>query len=70
MQSNLFKQGKSIFELNLMSKADKIYTTGGSMYSNLAEMISGKNIICSFYDMYSPDEIYDVLLKFILFGIR
>ncbi|EAI5350112.1 capsule biosynthesis protein CapA [Campylobacter coli] len=54
---------RAFFELNLMSKADKIYTTGGSMYSNLAEMISGKNIICSFYDMYSPDEIYDVLLK-------
>lgn len=60
---NYSNKERAFFELNLMSKADKIYTTGGSMYSNLAEMISGKNIICSFYDMYSPDEIYEILLK-------
>ncbi|EAI9064687.1 discoidin domain-containing protein [Campylobacter lari] len=54
---------RTFFELNLMSKSKYIYSTGKSMYSNVAGMISGKDIIKSFYNYYSNEEIYMILLK-------
>ncbi|EJD5796737.1 hypothetical protein M2L00_001397, partial [Campylobacter lari] len=53
---------RTFFELNLMSKSKYIYSTGKSMYSNVAGMISGKDIIKSFYNYYSNEEIYMILL--------
>ena len=49
--------------MNFLSRAEKIYATGQSAFSNVANMIAGKQLVCSFYDVYSTEEIYDIIEK-------
>ncbi|WP_173776749.1 discoidin domain-containing protein [Campylobacter lari] len=49
------------FEMNFMAKASKIYSTGNSIFPQCAEMISGKKMIISFYDIYDNCKLYSVI---------
>ena len=46
---------RSFFDMNFLSRAEKIYATGQSAFSNVANMIAGKQLVCSFYDVYSTE---------------
>ncbi|MCH5322406.1 MAG: discoidin domain-containing protein [Helicobacter sp.] len=63
LSQNYANAERSFFEINLMSKASKIYATGGSAFSRAASLISGKEILVSFYTLYSAQELYDIMLK-------
>lgn len=54
---------RAFFDMNFLSKAKKIYATGGSQFSNTASMIAGKELVCSFYDIYSDEELYEIIQK-------
>lgn len=54
---------RSFFDINFLSKAKKIYATGASMFSNTASMMAGKELIHSFYDIYSDEELYNIIQK-------
>ena len=54
---------RSFFEVNLLSKAFKIHATGYSQFSGAALDIAGKNMLISFYDIYSTQELYNIMLK-------
>ncbi|WP_180380367.1 discoidin domain-containing protein [Campylobacter devanensis] len=54
---------RSFFDMNFLSRAEKIYATGISAFSNVANMIAGKQLVCSFFDIYSLEEIYNIIEK-------
>lgn len=54
---------RAFFDMNFLSKAKKIYATGGSQFSNTASMIAGRELVCSFYDIYSNEELYNIIQK-------
>ncbi|MBR2159626.1 MAG: discoidin domain-containing protein [Campylobacter sp.] len=54
---------RSFFDMNFLSRAEKIYATGISVFSNVANMIAGKQLVCSFFDIYSLEEIYNIIEK-------
>ncbi|MBO5063483.1 MAG: discoidin domain-containing protein [Campylobacter sp.] len=54
---------RSFFDINFLSKAKKIYATGASMFSNTASMMAGKELTHSFYDIYSDEELYNIIQK-------
>lgn len=56
-------QERAFFDINFLSRAKKIYSTGSSVFSNTASMIAGKELICSFYDIYNNEELYDIIQK-------
>lgn len=51
------------FDINLMSKAKKIYSTGASQFGKVAELMSEDEILVSFYDIYSNEELFDILKR-------
>ena len=54
----------TIFELEIMKKALKIYSSGRSGFSNLAFRIGGgKSEFVSIHDLYSNKEKYDIILE-------
>lgn len=52
---------RSFFEINLMSLAEKIYSAKESVFSKVAMMISGKNSLISYHDLYSNDEQFNII---------
>ncbi|TQR33657.1 hypothetical protein DMB92_01875 [Campylobacter sp. MIT 99-7217] len=53
---------EAFFEINLMSKADKIYATGSSGFSLVAQAISA-NTNQSIYQLYSTKELCEIIIK-------
>lgn len=45
---------RTFFEINFMSKAQRIYSARESVFSKCAMMISGKNNLVSFHSIFSP----------------
>lgn len=52
---------KSLFEMKFMSSAKKIFSSGNSVFSGLAQIIAGEAKLTSVYQMSSPEEQYHFL---------
>ncbi|OOX93755.1 hypothetical protein BOO83_08450 [Campylobacter coli] len=52
---------RSFFEINLMSRAEKIYSAKESVFSKVAMMIAGKNNLISYHDIYTQKEQADII---------
>ncbi|XGQ70955.1 glycosyltransferase [Campylobacter hepaticus] len=53
IKSDYTEMQRAFFEINFMSKAEKIYSAKESVFSKLAMMISGRNKLISFHDVFS-----------------
>ncbi|EII0700223.1 glycosyltransferase [Campylobacter lari] len=54
---------RSFFDMNLMSKAEKIYSARESVFSKVSMMISGKNNLISYHSLFNLKEQYDIIEK-------
>ena len=54
---------RSFFDMNFMSKAEKIYSSKESVFSKMAMMISGKNILVSYHNVFNLKEQYDIIQR-------
>ncbi|MCE7228842.1 glycosyltransferase [Campylobacter coli] len=52
---------RSFFEINLMSRAEKIYSAKESVFSKVAMMIAGKNNLISYHDIYTQKDQADII---------
>ncbi|HEG3340447.1 TPA: glycosyltransferase [Campylobacter jejuni] len=55
VDENYTEMQRAFFEINLMSKAEKIYSARESVFSKVAMMISGCNKLISFHDIFSAE---------------
>ncbi|EAL7618220.1 sugar transferase, partial [Campylobacter jejuni] len=60
---NYTEMQRAFFEINFMSKAEKIYSAKESVFSKLAMMISGSNKLISFHDIFSKDEQVKLIIQ-------
>ncbi|EAJ6337856.1 glycosyltransferase [Campylobacter jejuni] len=60
---NYTEMQRAFFEINFMSKAEKIYSAKESVFSKLAMMISGSNKLVSFHDIFSKDEQLKLIIQ-------
>ncbi|EPP1520759.1 glycosyltransferase, partial [Campylobacter coli] len=60
---------RAFFEINLMSKARIIYSPKASAFSRVAMMISGKDMLITYEDIFSVQERYDVIQRH-LFSLK
>lgn len=51
------------FDVNLMSRSNVIYSSGISTFSRFAMMISGKNEVVSFWDIYKEDKLLEIIIN-------
>ena len=63
IKHNYIGPEKDFFDLNLMSKASRIYATGDSGFSNLAQLISGRETLVTIYQKYDKKQLCDIILK-------
>ncbi|MCR6594978.1 sugar transferase, partial [Campylobacter insulaenigrae] len=54
---------RAFFEINFMSKAQKIYSAKESVFSKIAMMISGKNILLSFHNVFNQQEQLKLIVQ-------
>ncbi|MFH5335062.1 glycosyltransferase [Campylobacter coli] len=54
---------RSFFEINLMSRAEKIYSAKESVFSKVAMMIAGRNNLISYHDVYTQEEQAFIIQK-------
>lgn len=54
---------RAFFEMNFMSNASKIYSTGSSIFSQCAEMIAGKELLISYHDFFTIQEMFEYIEK-------
>ncbi|EKQ9538891.1 glycosyltransferase family 2 protein [Campylobacter upsaliensis] len=54
---------RSFFDMNFISRAKIIYSAKESVFSKVAMMISGKNNLISYHDVFSLQEQYDIIQK-------
>ncbi|EIS7763804.1 sugar transferase, partial [Campylobacter jejuni] len=54
---------RAFFEINLMSKAYAIYSPKVSAFSRTAMMISGKDILIAYEDIFNAQERYDIIQR-------
>ncbi|MFG5150616.1 hypothetical protein [Campylobacter lari] len=55
----------AFFDVNLMSRASVIYSSGESSFARLAYYISGKNKLVSYKSIYNDNAKYNIILSFI-----
>ncbi|MBZ7953991.1 hypothetical protein H2278_03920 [Campylobacter sp. W0018] len=56
---------QTFFELLLMSRSKKIYSSGSSGFSQLACRISNRTDFISIYDLYTKQEQYDIIRSYV-----
>lgn len=61
--SSLNNIEQALFEITFMSGASKIIASGASHFSNLAKLIGDDVGFSSVYDIFNPQEQYDILIK-------
>ncbi|EHZ1961871.1 discoidin domain-containing protein, partial [Campylobacter coli] len=54
---------RAFFDINFMSYANIIFTSSESTFSRTANLISGKDILKSYFDIFSDEECYDIISK-------
>ncbi|EFS3143559.1 glycosyltransferase [Campylobacter coli] len=54
---------RSFFDMNFMSKAEKIYSAKESVFSKVSMMISGKNNLVSYHSLFNLRQQYDIIKK-------
>ncbi|HEB9328844.1 TPA: glycosyltransferase [Campylobacter coli] len=60
---NYTEMQRAFFEINFMSKAEKIYSAKESVFSKLAMMISGYNKLISFHDIFSKEVQFKLIAQ-------
>lgn len=58
---NYTEMQRTFFEINFMSKAEKIYSARESVFSKLAMFISGQNKLISFHQLFSNQDQFDLI---------
>ncbi|MBZ7969385.1 tetratricopeptide repeat protein, partial [Campylobacter molothri] len=61
IETNYSDLERSFFDMNLMSKANKIYSARESAFSKVAMMISGRNNLISYHDIFNLHEQYEII---------
>ncbi|WP_059006504.1 discoidin domain-containing protein [Campylobacter coli] len=54
---------RDFFELNLLARATSIISTPSSAFSRVASLIGGKIKFCSYMELYSKRELYEIIKK-------
>lgn len=60
---NYTEMQRAFFEINFMSRAEKIYSAKESVFSKVAMMISGRNKLISFHNIFSQEEQLKLIVQ-------
>lgn len=60
---NYTEMQRAFFEINFMSRAEKIYSAKESVFSKVAMMISGGNKLISFHSIFSRGEQLELIIQ-------